>query len=128
MKNARKGRARAAAKYPSKASLREMPERRADTETKPNKFAAKIAKAGGLTYEPDGEEPRWVPLPQGRPKKTDVTEPSKPRSVRLPDSVWAELQKRARERGIGVHTLLRELVAHFMGGAAKPRKRARKVA
>jgi len=106
-----------------------MPERRAGAKTAPNKFAAKIAKAGGLSYEVDGEKPRWVPLPHGRPKKTDTSEPSKPRSVRLPDSVWAELQERAKERGIGVHTLLRQLVAQFMNQAnARPRKRARKVA
>lgn len=124
MKNARKKTSRGALEKPSKASLREMPERRLGAKTTPNKFAAKIAKAGGLTYEVDGEKPRWVPLPHGRPKKSDASEPSKPRSVRLPDSVWAELQERAKERGIGVHTLLRDLVAQFMGrAAAKPRKR-----
>jgi hypothetical protein len=118
MKNARKSRGRVAVKYPSKASLREMPERHANTKTKPNKFAAKIAKQGGLTYQVDGEKPRWVPLPQGRPKKSTATEPSKPRSVRLPDSVWDELQARAQRRGVGVHTLLRELVAEFLRKAA----------
>lgn len=118
MKNARKGKARDIVKYPSKASLREMPERRANAKTKPNKFAAKIAKQGGLTYQVDGEKPRWVPLPQGRPKKSDATEASKPRSVRLPDSVWDELQARAKERGVGVHTLLRELVAEYLRRAA----------
>jgi hypothetical protein len=118
MKSARNKKASSATRYPSKASLREMPERRANAKTKPNKFAAKIAKEGGLTYQVDGEKPRWVPLPQGRPKKSEATEASKPRSVRLPDSVWDELQAHAKARGVGVHTLLRELVAEYLGRAA----------
>ena len=65
MKEARKTTSRAAAKSPSKASLREMPERSAHAKTKPNKFAAEITKAGGLTYQVDGEQPYWVSLPRG---------------------------------------------------------------
>lgn len=121
MKKAAKGtrQSRASAiKYPSKASLREMPERGAKSKTRKNKFAAQIAKDGGLAYQVDGESPQWMPLPQGRPKKGSETEPSKPRTVRLPDSVWQELQARAEARGVGVHTLLRELVAAYLGRAA----------
>lgn len=104
---------------PSRASLREMPERRAGSKkARPNKFAAKIAKAGGLTYQVDGEEPRWIPLPKGRPKKGVEVENSTPRSVRLPDSVWERLQELAKERGVGVHTLLRKLVAAYLATAA----------
>lgn len=118
-KAAKAARPRASAiKYPSKAALREMPERKASAKTRPNKFAAQIAKDGGLTYAVDGKEPRWVPLPQGRPKRGAETEASKPRSVRLPDSVWEELQARAAAQGVGVHTLLRELVAEYLGSAA----------
>jgi hypothetical protein len=117
MKSARK-KARGAIKYPSKASLREMPERRVDAKTKPNKFFKQIEKDGGLLFEMEGQPAKWIPLPQGRPRKTDKTEPSKPRSVRLPDSVWDELQARAKKRGVGVHTLLRELVAEFLRKAA----------
>jgi hypothetical protein len=95
-----------------------MPERSANAKTKPNKFAAKIAKDGGLSYQVDGEEPRWVPLPQGRPRKGAETEPSKPRSLRLPDSIWERLQEHAKARGVGVHTLLRELVAKYLEKAA----------
>ena len=128
MKNAGKKTTRQI-KEPSKAALSEMPERRADAKTRPNKFAAQISKAGGLTYVVDGQKPQWVPLPQGRPKKSQASEPSKPRSVRLPDSIWEGLQERAKERGIGVHTLLRELVAQFMKRVpTKPRRRTRKVA
>jgi Ribbon-helix-helix protein, copG family len=91
---------------------------KAGAKTKPNKFAARIAKDAGLSYEVDGKEPRWVPLPQGRPKAGTEVEPSKPRSVRLPDSVWAKLQELAKVRSVGVHTLLRELVAAYVGNAA----------
>ncbi len=108
----------ATVKYPSKASLREMPERAEGARSKRNKFAAQIAKDGGLLYEVDGEKPRWVPLPQGRPKTGVTVEPSKPRSVRLPDTIWEELQARARSRGVGVHTLLRKLVAEYLKKAA----------
>lgn len=105
-------------KVPSKASLREMPERRGGVKAKRNKFAARIAKEGGLTYQVDGEEPRWIPLPKGRPKKGVEVEHSTPRSVRLPDSVWERLQAHAKDRGVGVHTLLRELVAAYLDTAA----------
>jgi hypothetical protein len=118
MKNAPSKKSRSGVKYPSKASLREMPERRADVKTKTNKFAAKIAKAGGIALELDGAGAKWIPLPQGRPKKGTVTEASKPRAIRLPDSVWSELQSRAKKRGVGVHTLLREVVAAFLKKAA----------
>jgi len=107
-----------AIQYPSKASLREMPERSARAKTATNKFAAQIAKDGGLSYQVDGKAPRWIPLPQGRPKNGAEAEPSKPRTVRLPDSVWEELRARAETRGVGVHTLLRELVAAYLGRAA----------
>jgi macrodomain Ter protein organizer (MatP/YcbG family) len=99
-------------------AITRMPERKARAKTKPNKFAARIAKDGGLSYEVDGKEPRWVPLPQGRPKAGAEVEPSKPRSVRLPDSVWEKLQELAKERGVDVHTLLRALVAAYVGNAA----------
>jgi hypothetical protein len=118
MKNAPSKKSRSGVKYPSKASLREMPERRVGTKTKPNKFAAKIAKDGGLEFQRDGEPAQWIPLRQGRPKKGAETEPSKPRAVRLPDTIWSELQARAKKRGVGVHTLLRELVAAFLKKAA----------
>ncbi len=113
MKSARK-KVRGAIKYPSKASLREMPERRADAKTKPNKFFKTIAKDGGLLFETEGKPTKWIPLAQGRPRKGTDTEASKPRAVRLPDSIWNQLQARAKRRGVGVHTLLRELVAEFL--------------
>jgi hypothetical protein len=95
-----------------------MPERRADVKTKPNKFFKQIEKDGGLLFEMEGKPKKWIPLPQGRPRKGTVTEASKPRAIRLPDSVWSELQLRAKKRGVGVHTLLREVVAAFLKKAA----------
>lgn len=96
-----------------------VPELNANAKLKPNRFAAKIAREGGYWVKTDGKEPRWVPYKRdGRPKKGELSEPSKVRSVRLPDSVWQELQARARQRGVGVHTLLRELVAKYLTRAA----------
>jgi hypothetical protein len=96
-----------------------VPELKPDAELKPNRFAAKIARDGGYWMKADGAEPRWVPYKgDGRPKKSEPSEPSKVRSVRLPDSVWQELQARAKRRGMGVHTLLRELVAKYLTRAA----------
>ena len=41
------------------------------------------------------------------------------RSVRLPDFVWADLQKAAKKRGTTAHALLREMViAGLSRGAA----------
>ncbi len=107
---------------PTPRSLHAMPERRAGASVKPNKFAADIAKDGGLVYQIDGEPGHWMPLPQGRPKKGELIEPSTPRTVRLPDSVWTELNTRAKARGVGAHTLLRELVAAYL--SARPRSRS----
>ncbi len=117
--SAAKKRARKPAiKYPSKASLREMPERARDAKLKPNKYAKKIREAGGGWFHVEGQPPKWIPSTQGRPRKGEPSETTKPRSVRLPDSVWEELQRRADARGVGVHTLLRELVAEYLGRAA----------
>ena len=107
----KQARRREVVRDPSSRSLRSMPERRADANVKPNKFATRIAQDGGLAYQVEGEPSRWIPLPQGRPKKGELTESSTPRSVRLPDSVWTELGVRAKARGVGAHTLLREVVA-----------------
>ena len=97
----------------------QVAELKPDAKLKPNRFAAQIAKAGGYWVKADGKEPRWVPHNrEGRPKKGERSEPSKPRSVRLPDSVWEELQARAKQRGVAVHTLLRELVAASLTRAA----------
>jgi len=97
----------------------DVPELNAKAKLKPNRFAAKIARDGGYWVKAEGKEPRWVPYKaDGRPKKGEASAPSKVRSVRLPDSVWEELQLRAKRRGVGVHTLLRELVAAYLSRAA----------
>ena len=127
MKKASRKAVRSRVRYPSKASLREMPELAPDAKLRPNPYAAKIRAAGGYTINIDGEKPRWVPLPAGRPKKDTPSEASTPRSVRLPDSVWAQLQERAKAEGVAVHTLLRGLVADYLAaaGPAKVQARAR---
>lgn len=123
MRKASKQARRREAARPSPRSLRAMPERRADAKAKAkvNKFAAGIAQDGGLAYQVDGKPVRWMPLPQGRPKKGELVEPSTPRTVRLPDSVWTELGTRAKARGVGAHTLLRELVSAYLSN--RPRSR-----
>jgi hypothetical protein len=62
VKNAHSKESRNGVKYPSKASLREMPERRADVKTKPNKFFKQIEKDGGLLFEMEGKPKKWIPL------------------------------------------------------------------
>jgi hypothetical protein len=124
MKKAAKTPRAGAVRYPSKASLAEMPERAPDARVLPNRFAARIAKDGGQLLELEGAEPQWLPANRGRPKTGATSEVSKPRSLRLPDSVWERLQARAEAEGVGVHTLLRKLVASYLEGPAKVQPRA----
>lgn len=125
-----------AAKEPTAASLRELPEvdlRR--YRVKRNRFAARIAREGAVVVH-DGPSPssleaippldlasaRVRPNPyaariektgvvlqvgRGRPRRGAETGPTVTKSVRLPPAVWAKLEKRARAEGIAVHALLR---------------------
>ena len=74
---------------PSRASLKEIPE--ADfgrLQVRRNPYSQKI-EAAGMT----------VQTYRGRPPRGKEVGPTVLKSVRLPPSVWAQLEKRARARG-----------------------------
>lgn len=100
-------------KYPSKASLREMPELPPDAELRPHRYAKKIQKAGGGWFQVEGKPRKWLPSPRGRPRKGDKAETTRTHSVRVPDSVWNKLEKLAEARGKGANTLAAEVLAEF---------------
>jgi hypothetical protein len=89
----------------------------------------------------------WATI-RGRPRKGEQAAGSKARSLRLPDSAWAELEQEAKQRKMSLHKLLRVIIAQHLytttwaerpkapkvssSGArkppAKPKRRARKAA
>lgn len=56
---------------------------------------------------------------RGRPRKGTKAEGSSARSLRLPDSAWAELTRQARARELPLHKLLRLIVAQHLSASAK---------
>lgn len=67
----------------------------------------------------------------GRPKKGERASGSSGRSVRLPDAVWAELERLADARGVSAHALMRQAIVQWVLDRHEPtkgRKRAKKVA
>lgn len=84
-----------------------------------------IAKAGGYFVERgDGEGRSFVATPAGRPRKGLLRAESSPRSVRLPDPVWARLEALAGRLDVSVNALVAEAVADRLQKKA-PRRRAR---
>jgi hypothetical protein len=74
---------------------------------------------------------------RGRPAKGEIPEGTVAKTVRLPQSTYDELVRLAGKQGISAHVALRMAVANWIvdasrrqttRGAAKARKRARKVA
>lgn len=93
---------------PSRASLREMPEvDPAKGRARPNPYAQRIAE-GGIS----------LPSGRGRPKRGAETGPTVPKSVRLPEHVWARLAQRAQEEGIPLQAALRTAVLEWLNRAA----------
>ncbi len=89
---------------PSRASLEEMPE--ADftkLKVRPNPYARRI-EATGLSLQ----------VGRGRPRRGREVGPTVLRSVRLPPSVWAKLERRARAEGVAVHALLRQAILELL--------------
>ncbi len=104
MKKARKRRQHG----PSTASLLEIPEVDfSRAKVRRNPYAARIAREG-LT----------VQVGRGRPRKLLEVGGTSPRSVRFPDIVWAQIEARARARGITVHAALREAILAWLKRAA----------
>ena len=104
MKKARRG----TAKEPSAASLREIPEidfTRAKVRRNP--YAARIAKEGII-----------VQVGRGRPKKVLEVGGTRPRSIRFPDTIWKQIEARAKAKGLTVHAALREAILVWLQRAA----------
>jgi hypothetical protein len=85
---------------PSTASLTELPEAEfGRAKVRRNPYARRI-EAGGITLQ----------IGRGRPRRDAEVGPTVTRSVRLPPSVWAKLEKRALTEGVAVHALLRRAI------------------
>jgi hypothetical protein len=84
---------------PSKRSLEEIPEIDFDrVRVRRNPWAGRIAAEG------------MVHPSRGRPRKGEETGPTVPRSIRFPTPVWKELERRARDEGLTLHSALRAAV------------------
>ena len=96
------------AQEPSKASLKEIPEIDFKTASlRANPYAARIA-AEGLVIQ----------VGRGRPRRIMEVGTTHPRSVRFPDSIWARVEARAKEKRITVHAALREAILAWLRDAA----------
>jgi hypothetical protein len=51
---------------------------------------------------------------RGRPKKGQKAAGSRPRSIRLTDEAWAELEREAKQRRVSLHQLLKLIVAEWL--------------
>lgn len=89
---------------PSKASLKEIPEIDfSKAKVRRNPYAKRIAREG-LTIQ----------TTRGRPRKGEEAGPSVPRSIRFPESIWEQIEKRAAAEGISLHAALRAAVLEWM--------------
>jgi hypothetical protein len=103
---------------PSEASLREMPEIDfSRTPTRPNPYVARLALQKEIVVRAGDQELR-LPVGRRRPSKAEATGSSTPRSVRLPDAVWKELERRAAERGLTAHAAMRQAIAAWLDDVA----------
>jgi hypothetical protein len=90
---------------PSAESLREIPEAdfsKEKWERRPG-IAARIA-AEGMTFPG-----------RGRPKKGQEVGPSVLKSVRLPESYWKALERRAKREKLSLHAAIRVAIARYVG-------------
>ncbi len=108
MKAGSKGRQTRKQREPSKASLREIPEVEfSKTRVQRNPYAARIAREGIV-----------VQVGRGRPKRILEVGGTRPRSVRFPDTVWKQIEARAKAKGLTVHAALREAILVWLKTAA----------
>ena len=90
---------------PSSESLAELPEASFSVATRlrRNPYVSRAAESTSkLQYG------------RGRPIAGNEVGRTTPRSLRLPDVVWAELEAEARARSTTVHALLRELITLYV--------------
>ena len=92
---------------PSRASLRDIPEIDFSKAVVLGRGAAGLRKVQAL-----------LKTRQGRPKNGTRPDGSSPRSIRFSDSMWRELERRAKRRGVPLHALLREVIAQWLTKAA----------
>lgn len=93
---------------PSRSSLREIPEVDfSQAKIRRNPWARRF-EAGGVSLQ----------IGRRRPRLDEQVGPTVTRSVRLPPSVWAKLERRARARGVAVHALIRLAIAELLERAA----------
>ena len=104
---------------PAAAALREMPE--VDFEKaklRRNPYAKEIARKGIEICLPGRASRRLhIQSGNGRPVKAAELEKTIPGSVRFPDSIWLELEKRAAKQGRTLHSVLREAILTWLGKA-----------
>ena len=95
---------------PSTASLREMPEANFSMqkwERRP-RIAARLAAEG-------------MAVPRGgRPRRGQDLGPSLTRSVRVPNALWDQLERRARSKKLTVNAAFRLALAEWVGRARRP--------
>ena len=93
---------------PSRRSLREIPE--VDVrgqKRRKNPYAGRIAREGIV-----------LQVGRGRPSAGSEVGETRPKSVRFPDEVWAEIARAARKKGITVHAAIRAAVIAWLRRAA----------
>jgi hypothetical protein len=78
------------------------------TDIKP----AKAAKKAAAPAKTEG-----IATPgRGRPRKGAESGPTVPRSVRFPESVWKQIEKKAKNDGLTVHAALRVAIVKWVEG------------
>jgi hypothetical protein len=92
---------------PSAASLKEIPEVDFSRAVVLGRGAAGLRRAQAL-----------LKARRGRPRKGAQPDGSSPRSIRFSDAMWRALEKRAKQRGITLHALLREVIEAWLTNAA----------
>jgi hypothetical protein len=121
---------------PSAESLREIPPLDPETAISFGRGAEGLARAREFSA--------LMRSQPGRPRRGAPAPGSAGRTVRLPDAVWAEVERFAEKRGVTAHAIMREAIVRWVLDArarekdgayalvrpksAKPRKRARRVA
>jgi macrodomain Ter protein organizer (MatP/YcbG family) len=105
---------------PSASSLKEMPEVDfSKAKLRRNPYAERIAKTGIEIVVP-GEKTRKIVIRsrKGRPGKSKEIGKTVQKSVRFPDDIWNELEKKARAQGKTLHEVLREAILEWLEKAA----------
>ena len=92
---------------PSAASLREIPEVDFSRAVVLGRGSAGLSRARAV-----------LKARRGRPRRGARPDGSAPRSIRFSDAMWRALEKRAKERGVTLHALLREVIEDWLTRAA----------